>query len=403
MGIQATLSVYSQQNGIQNVAREASETNKGGDKSMSKVNISDAVDAYLQRKSVGDSAESGSGAYASNAESILHRWATWLETEQNTTALLALDRRNLEAYARELADRTERGKYAPSTARTYYAVVRAFLSWCVRGGLLETNPASTRNAQAILPVETDTQTDEFWTDRQRQTLEEYVRARALESLHENEGNRRSRLREYAVVALLAHTEIRGSELFRAPDDTRRTGATWNEVDFYTGTIQVLGKSQRFEAVPLPARARTPLRRYRIALDPPTNEWPLFPTRHAPSIANHVREALAERGYGEAEIDSLFEESTAKSLLREHAITPPAITTEGARTILKRLCKDAGIDVDGEYLTPSGVSRDLEASRRRAATAPTNSLRVSFLEQSIALREDHHRVIDVASSNESRND
>ncbi|WP_459883831.1 tyrosine-type recombinase/integrase [Halostagnicola bangensis] len=370
---------------------------------MSKVNISDAVDAYLQRKSVGDSAESGSGAYASNAESILHRWATWLETEQNTTALLALDRRNLEAYARELADRTERGKYAPSTARTYYAVVRAFLSWCVRGGLLETNPASTRNAQAILPVETDTQTDEFWTDRQRQTLEEYVRARALESLHENEGNRRSRLREYAVVALLAHTEIRGSELFRAPDDTRRTGATWNEVDFYTGTIQVLGKSQRFEAVPLPARARTPLRRYRIALDPPTNEWPLFPTRHAPSIANHVREALAERGYGEAEIDSLFEESTAKSLLREHAITPPAITTEGARTILKRLCKDAGIDVDGEYLTPSGVSRDLEASRRRAATAPTNSLRVSFLEQSIALREDHHRVIDVASSNESRND
>lgn len=152
---------------------------------------------------------------------------------------------------------------------------------------------------------------------------------------------------------------------------------------------------------LPAQARTPLRRYRIALDPPTNEWPLFPTRHAPSIANHVRSELGERGYSETEIDSLFEDSTAKSLLREHAITPPAITTEGARTILKRLCKDADIDVDGKYLTPSGVSRDLETSHRRAATSPTNSLRVSFLEQSIALREDHHRIIDVDSSSEPR--
>ncbi|AHG02202.1 recombinase XerD (plasmid) [Halostagnicola larsenii XH-48] len=368
---------------------------------MAEVTISDAIDAYLRRKSIGDSNGPGSGAYASNAESILRRWAAWLETERETAALRALDDTHLEAYAQELANRTERGTYAASTAHTYYAVVRAFLSWCVRGGLLEANPATTQRAQAVLPAESDHGADQFWTDRQRKTLEQYVRRRAIESTHEDDGERCSRLREYAVVALLAHTEIRGSELFRVPDDTRRAGATWDDVDFYTGTIRVLGKSQRHEAVPLPAPARTPLRRYRVALDPPTNEWPLFPTRHAPSIARHVRSELAERGYEESEIDSLLEDSTAKSLLREYAITPPAITTEGVRTILKRLCKDAGIDVNGEYLTPSGVGRDIEASHRRAATAPTNSLRVSFLEQSIARLEDHPRIINIPTSAFSR--
>ena len=365
---------------------------------MPAVAISDAVDAYVQRKSIRGADGTGSGAYAANAESILRRWATWLETKQQTTVLRELDTTNLEGYARELAKRTDQGTYAASTARTYYAVVRAFLSWCVRGGLLETNPAATQRAQALLPVESDRETE--WTDQQRETLEQYVRQRALKSLHDD-GDRGIRLREYAIVALLAHTEIRGSELFRAPEDTRRTGATWDDVDFYTGTIRVLGKSQRYETVSLPAPARTPLRRYRVALDPPTNEWPLFPTRHAPSIARHVRSELRNRGYREDEIDSLLEDSTAKSILREYAITPPAITTEGARTILKRLCKDAGVDVDGEYLTPSGVGHDIEASHRRAATAPTNSLRVSFLEQSIARLEDHPRIIDIPTSAFSR--
>ncbi len=77
-----------------------------------------------------------------------------------------------------------------------------------------------------------------------------------------------------------------------------------------------------------AQARTPLRRYRVVLDPPTNDWPLFPTRHAPSIARHVREQLDERGYDAEEIDALFADRTAIELARERAIAPPAITTEG---------------------------------------------------------------------------
>ena len=363
---------------------------------MTEVAITDAVDAYLQRKAVGDPNGSGAGAYASNAESILRRWADWLEREHRLTSLFALEVEHMRAYAEELRRKTARDEYTASTAGTYYAVVRAFLSWCVRGGILAENPAATDRAEAALPTADERPTSDFWTARQRRELERYVRERALDtgqSLHE----RRSRLREYAMVAVLAHSTVRGAELFRVPDDDRRTGATWDDVDFYTGTIRVLGKSQRLEDVPLPARARTPLRRYRVVLDPPSNDWPLFPTAHAPSIAGRVRSVLRDRGYDDETIESLHEDATATELARERSIAPPAITTEGARSVLRRLCEGAGIDVDGDYLTPRGVRRDRSgASYRQESTASKPTLRASVLEHSIVLPDSQSTVVDADS-------
>jgi site-specific recombinase XerD len=320
---------------------------------MTGVAIVDAVDAYLRRKAVGDPDGSGAGTYASNAESILRRWAEWTEREHGVASLAALEADHARAYAAELRARTERGEYAASTAGTYYAVVRAFLSWCVRGGLLETNPAATDGARAALPTVEERSEDDAWTGRERGELERYVRERALDAARGDcpTSDRRTRLREYAMVAVLAHAGVRGAELFRVPDDDRRTGATWDDVDFYTGTIRVLGKSQRLEDVPLPARARTPLRRYRVVLDPPSTDWPLFPTGHAPSVAGRVRSVLRDRGHDEATIEALFEDATATALARERSIAPPAITTEGARSVLRRLCEAAG--VDGNHLTPRG--------------------------------------------------
>ncbi|QCS42152.1 recombinase XerD [Natrinema versiforme] len=353
---------------------------------MTEVAITDAVDAYLQRKAVGDPDGPGAGAYASNAESILRRWADWLEREHGLTALFALEVDQMRAYAEELRHRTDRGEYTASTAGTYYAVVRAFLSWCVRGGILADNPAATDRAEAALPTAETRPESDTWTARQRRELERHVRERALEAAPST-SERRTRLREYAMVAVLAHSNVRGAELFRVPEDDRRTGATWDDVDFYTGTIRVLGKSQRLEDVPLPARARTPLRRYRVVLDPPSNDWPLFPTGHAPSIAARVRSVFRDRGRDESDIESLFEDATATELAREHAIALPAITTEGARSVLKRLCEDAGVDIDGNYLTPRGVRGEHDGdgdAYRREATASKPTLRASVLEQSIVV-------------------
>ncbi|PCR89228.1 tyrosine-type recombinase/integrase [Natrinema ejinorense] len=362
---------------------------------MTAVAITDAVDAYLQRKAVGDPDSSGAGAYAANAESILRRWAEWLEREHEIGSIVALSVEHMHAYATELRRRTERGEYTASTADTYYAVVRAFLSWCVRGGILEDNPAASDRAEAALPTAETRSPNDSWTADRRRELEGYVRERALEAGSRSTRERRTRLREYAMVAVLAHSSVRGAELFRAPEDDRRTGATWDDVDFYTGTIRVLGKSQRLEDVPLPARARTPLRRYRVVLDPPSNDWPLFPTGHAPSIASRVRASLHERGYDESEIDALFTDATAMELARERSIAPPAITTEGARSVLKRLCEGAGVDVDGNYLTPRGVRRaETDDPYRREATASKPTLRASVLEQSIAVPNDQPSIRDI---------
>ncbi|RQG97177.1 tyrosine-type recombinase/integrase [Natrarchaeobius chitinivorans] len=334
---------------------------------MTDVAIEDAVAAYLQRKAVGDPTGSGAGAYAANAESILRRFTGWIEREHGIVSLFALQPRHLRSYAVELRERTSRGEYTPSTARTYFAVVRAFLSWCVRGGIIADNPAATKTAESALPSGNSETDDAGWSVDQRRRLETYVRERALEATlgSADEDERLRRLREYALVAVLAHSGARGAELFRVPEDDRRTGATWDDVDFYTGTIRVLGKSQRLEDVTMFARARTPLRRYRVVLDPPTNDWPLFPTRHAPSIARHVRERLGERGHDDDEIDTLLDGRTATELARDRAIAPPAITTEGARSVLKRLCADAGIDVDGVYLSSRDGPTDGDRFRREA--------------------------------------
>ncbi|WP_254764715.1 tyrosine-type recombinase/integrase [Natrinema marinum] len=372
---------------------------------MSDVAVVDAVDAYLERKAVGDPDGSGAGTYASNAESILRRWAEWLERDHGLTAIDALEVDHMRAYAEELRRRTDRGEYTASTAGTYYAVVRAFCSWCVHGGILETNPAATDRAETALPTVDERPASDSWTATQRRKLERYVRDRALEAASRATRERRTRLREYAMVAVLAHSTVRGAELFRVPDDDRRTGATWQDVDFYTGTIRVLGKSQRLEDVPLPARARTPLRRYRVVLDPPSNDWPLFPTGHAPSIAARVRSALRERGYDDETIEAMFEDATAVELARERSIAPPAITTEGARSVLRRLCNGAGIDVDGDYLTPRGVRhQQADEPYRREATASKATLRASVLEQSIVVPAERPSVRDTepADRDESTN-
>ncbi len=353
--------------------------------------LPDALEAYLEEIAVADPASSGAGTYAANAESILRRFVEWLAEEHDVARLEDLAVSHVRSYVEELRAHTSRGTYTESTARTYFAVVRAFLSWCVREGTLESNPATEPAAtDALPPAEaTGARRSQLWTADQREALERFVRDRAIAAIDGDREDRLARLREYALVAMLAYGGVRGSELFRDPKDDRRTGATWADVDFYRGTIRVLGKSQRLEDVPLPAPARTPLRRYRVALDPPTNEWPLFPTRHAPSIAACVREALRDRGYDESSVEEICAAKTAVEVAREYSIAPPAITTEGGRSILRRLCEEAAID--GDYLKPRGARNIEEGLYRLDPTTAQDALAYAPLRQTAVVLADEDYV------------
>ncbi|NGM71214.1 recombinase XerD [Natronolimnobius sp. AArcel1] len=392
--------------------RSAGEANADADATATSIALADAIDVYLERKALGDGdpETAGVGTYAAKAGSILGRFAEWLEHEFDVRAIADLSADHMRAYALELGERADRGEYTTSTVHTYYAVVRAFFSWCVRGGIVADNPAAADHAEAALPSAHSETGDNAQTDRwsaaQRRQLEAYVRTRSLDADRERleRDERRTRLREYAMVALLAHSPVRGSELFRVPEDDRRTGATWDDVDFYAGTIRVLGKSQRYEDVTLFGPARTPLRRYGVVLDPPSNDWPLFPTRHAPSIARQVRETLRQRGHDDDEIEALLEEHTATELARERAIAPPAITTEGARSVLKRLCSDAGLEVDGDYLTPRGVRSDrVTDDHRRESSGSKPMLRAALTERSIAVRHEDDSIVTVEPTDRSSSD
>ena len=44
------------------------------------------------------------------------------------------------------------------------------------------------------------------------------------------------------------------------------------------------------------------------------------------------------------------------MLREYEVAPPALSTNGARNLMKRLCEES--DVDGDYLKPHGARRRL---------------------------------------------
>jgi len=108
---------------------------------------------------------------------------------------------------------------------------------------------------------------------------------------------------------------------------------------------VLGKSQHEdEEVQLPKQVHRPLERLEQALEPPTPEWPVFVTSHAPSL------------YGNLPDDVDPSAGDPLELHRKHGVVPPSLSTNGGRSVLKRLCDEADLEIDGEYLKPHGARR-----------------------------------------------
>jgi len=169
-------------------------------------------------------------------------------------------------------------------------------------------------------------------------------------------------RDRALVVVLAYTAVRVGELLRDPDDPRRRGVRWEDIDLEDGSMDVYRKKQQWDAASLPDPVISPLRSYRKLLDPPTERWPIFPTLDQRTLAEVVQEELADRGEPSEAIDKRRDEYARDLLLAlDEDIRPQSITTDGARSMLQRLTEAAGIDIDHpkhDYLAPHGGRRGM---------------------------------------------
>lgn len=318
-----------------------------------------------------------SGKYRTNTEHVLTKFAQWLYQEREIDSLEDLSATDCRRYAQYLRDcvRDEEHTLSASSANTYYAYVRAFLGWCVRDGRMNTNPAAQNQATEELPEDSNRPARQFWKERDRKALLAFVDTRVDKSFEDDSAVPQHRAyRDRALVYLLALSGIRGAEVFNAPEDERRNGLRWSDIDLKNGTLEVLGKSREYQHVPLPERVCTALERYKRVTEPPVNDAFVFPTEHAPSKYAAVRNQFedCEKQLAEAGIDDV---------IHEHAIIVPSISTAGARNLMQRLCEEADLDIDGEYLKPHGGRRGLghELYSKGHAELAQTALRHSSIE------------------------
>lgn len=320
----------------------------------------DPLEDYLLAKSKAN----GSGNYRRNAERVIQNWLEFTAERRDTNTFEALRPSDLEAYALHLKRRASASDgIAASTARKYYDYVRAYLSWCAAREYTIDNPAATDRASEVLPDDDqrNTHRQQLWSSEQRQAIIEYVDQRAREAIEEQGLNAIKEIRDRAFVAMIAYAGVRGGEIVRDPNDARREGVQWHDVSFENGTMFVLDKGdQEYREVGIPRQALTTLERYQQVLNPPSEDWPVFPTFHPPTQIQTARNGLLEDGFSDEEIDEILDELSTKEILREYNYPPPAITTDGARRLMKRLSANAKIpDLDtesGEYLELHGGRR-----------------------------------------------
>ena len=341
---------------------------------------------YLQDKGKGRGGEGGN--YRRNAARELERFAEWAAGErggegwsgvaasERALTFADLDERVFREYARHLAG--DRG-LKQNTVKTYYAYVSAWCGWCVNEGYLDAHYAQRASATAPLPEDNGRKPgdQQAWTTAQRHAITRHVDRATRDAVNRFTGlpadanpieRGRARYaalkaaRDRALVFVLAYTAVRVGELLRDPDDPRRRGVRWGEVDLEDGSMHVYRKKQRWDAASLPDPVIAPLRDYRRLVDPPSDRWPVFPTFDQRTLAGRVRTELADRGTRPESI-AKRRDAHARDLLvaLEEDVRPPSLTTDGARSILRRLSHTSGVDIDHpkhDYLAPHGGRRGM---------------------------------------------
>ncbi|WP_135822972.1 tyrosine-type recombinase/integrase [Halostella litorea] len=334
--------------------------------------LADPLDDFLDYKAKTVDPESGdrSGAYAAQLERILPTWIDWMHEHTGTEYLEGIDERTLARYPKYLARRVKAndgdadGGITRGTAWTYFNAVRSYLAWCVAWRDLEDNPADSATVIDEMPDRPSRSSadQQFWSPAQRQTLLQYVDERAHEAIDEEGSDALAPVRDRALAYLIGYAGVRGAEVLSRSDDDRdgRNGATWADLDLENRTIDVFGKSQDDEQAPLTDKPLPALRRWHDVLDPASDDWPLFPTFHRPSLWGAVREDLRDRGHDEADVEEWLEPfDDPLEAIREFDSRPPALSTSGGRRLFKRLSDAAGVDTSEDskdYLTLHGGRR-----------------------------------------------
>jgi integrase len=326
--------------------------------------LATAITAFLRDKGKGEAGESGN--YRSDAERELDRFVTWLREKdlEKKPTFADLDERTFRRYARHIVGLGN----AKGTTFTYYAYVSSFCGWAVDEGHLDRHYANTSLARAPLPEDDGRRPgdQQAWEPEHRDLITRHAdeqAAAAIDSLQDGEGiyNAVKTCRDRALVYLLCYTAVRGAEILRDSDDERRVGLKWSDIDLTDQNITVFRKKQQWDDASLPEPTIHPLRIYENVFDPPECEWPVFPTVHRPTLAHLVREELAAQGMTDEEIADIREQYESDLLVcREFGIRPSSLTPNSARRIMKRLCGEAGIELDDQhgYLAPHGGRRGM---------------------------------------------
>jgi len=318
--------------------------------------IRDAIGEFLQRGSK-------SGNYKANLRAVLTNFHTDWDRADEINRLSDVDTEIMADYATHLYNRfeahqstssssrghTDKEPLAQSSVWTYYDMVSAFFDYCVKWEKIATNPAKSERVKDQLPDRPtpDSGSQQFWSASDRRALLDYVDRRASEAIDEKGSAAVVEIRDKALAYVLAYTGVRGAEILRDPRDTRRNGISWSAVEIDDNRMTILGKNQKIEPAQLPKQTHGPLNQLRHVVDPPTDEWPVFVSHHAPSMYDALPDDFERPD---------DDEQTLLDHCRTHGVRPPALSTSGARNLMQRLCEAAEIDIDGEYLKPHGGRR-----------------------------------------------
>lgn len=284
-------------------------------------------------------ADLDSGKYKRNNAHVLRLFAEWLRRERGVETVEDIDSQDLRQFARalrECMDHEESDITASSTVTQYYDYVAAWLGWAVRDQYLDRNPARTETATEPLPDVSSEPDRQFWRERERDAICATTDKLVDDALdNADERDRLQAYRDRALVYLLAYSGCRGAEIAKVSEDEKRNGLRWTDLNLDDGIIFVYGKSREWEEAPLFEPAIEPLQRWKQLLDPASDDWPVLPTMHLPTL------------YGELPADVATSPDTVWDDLRTYECCPPSLGTDGVRRILKRLCTESQY----EFVTP----------------------------------------------------